>query len=284
MEDIIITNQEKFARNKAEMKKGGASSLHILADFDRTLTKVFFNGKKAVSLMGVLREIDILPNEYKQKAQELFNYYHPLEIDLSINEEKKKSLMQDWWIKAFKLMIEFGFNKSHLQEIVNTELVQFRGGALDFFNALNKNNIPLVIMSASGAGEAIGLVFEKAKVLFDNIFIITNEFEWNANGLAIKPKQPIIHSLNKDEALIKSFPEIFRAVENRKNVILLGDNPEDIGMIEGFEYENLIKIGFLNENIEESLENYKKYFDIIILNDGSVEFINELLKEIVFIP
>jgi len=62
---------------------------------------------------------------------------------------------------------------------------------------------------------------------------------------------------------------------------LLGDNLEDIGMVDGFEYDNLLKIGFLNENIEENLENYKKAFDIVILNDGSMEFVNNLLKEII---
>ncbi len=62
---------------------------------------------------------------------------------------------------------------------------------------------------------------------------------------------------------------------------MLGDNLEDIGMVDGFEYDNLLKIGFLNENIEENLENYKKAFDIVILNDGSMEFVNNLLKEII---
>ncbi len=280
MGNIIITNQEKFEKIKAGMKKGEVDSLHILADFDRTLTKMFVDEKKVWSLLGVLRETDILPKEYKQKAQELFNYYHPFEINNLINKEEKKNLMQEWWVKAFNLMIDFNFSKNHLQKIVDTGLVQFREGALDFFNALNKNNIPLVIMSASGVGEAINLIFEKAKVSSDNIFIISNKFEWGANGKAIGVKQPVIHCLNKGETLLKDFPDIFTKVKNRKNVILLVDNIEDVAMIEGFAYDNLIKIGFLNENEEENLGVYKQNFDIIITNDGSMKFINELLKEI----
>ena len=46
MEDIVIVNQEKFEQIKAEMKKGGANNLHILAGFDRTLTKTIVNGQK----------------------------------------------------------------------------------------------------------------------------------------------------------------------------------------------------------------------------------------------
>ena len=46
-------------------------------------------------------------------------------------------------------------------------------------------------------------------------------------------------------------------------------------------YDNLLKIGFLNENVEENLEYYKKAYDIIILNDSSMDYVNDLLKEII---
>lgn len=52
-------------------------------------------------------------------------------------------------------------------------------------------------------------------------------------------------------------------------------------MVQGFDYENLIKIGFLNDKIGENLEYYKKNFDVVILNDGSLEFINSLLKDLI---
>ncbi|MBU1349747.1 hypothetical protein KJ978_03455, partial [Patescibacteria group bacterium] len=47
-----------------------------------------------------------------------------------------------------------------------------------------------------------------------------------------------------------------------------------------FDYDNLIKIGFLNENVKENLEEYKKNYDVVILNDGSMEYVNDLLNEI----
>ncbi|MFH0739940.1 MAG: hypothetical protein V1819_02450 [bacterium] len=279
--NIIIENQERLERIKDEMKKAGVENLHILADFDRTLTKVFTNGRKACSLMGVLRETDIMSEEYKQKAQELFNYYHPFEVDSSISKEEKKNLMGEWWRKAFDLMFEFNFSQGYLQKIVDIGLLQFREGALEFFNILKTKKIPLIIISASGVGEAIKTFFKKSGISLENIHIISNSFEWDENGKAIKVKEPIIHSLNKDETLIKDFPEIFKKVEKRKNVILLGDNIEDTAMIEGFEYDNLLKIGFLNENVEENLGVYKQNFDVIITNDGSMKFINELLKNLV---
>ncbi len=92
MENVIITNKEKLAQIKAAMKKGGAGNLHILADFDQTLTKVFVNGCFVPSLISVLRDGDYLTPEYRQKAHELYNKYQPVEQDpaIPIPENQKR--------------------------------------------------------------------------------------------------------------------------------------------------------------------------------------------------
>ncbi len=53
-------------------------------------------------------------------------------------------------------------------------------------------------------------------------------------------------------------------------------------MSEGFPYNNIVKIAFLNENTEKNLQEYKKHFDIIILNDGDFDYINQLIKELIY--
>jgi len=47
MENILITNKERFEELKKEFKKDGVEKLHVLADFDRTFTYAFVNGKKS---------------------------------------------------------------------------------------------------------------------------------------------------------------------------------------------------------------------------------------------
>lgn len=278
MENIIITNQERFEKIKANIKKGGVENLQILADFDKTLTKAFFQGKPVNSLLAVLRDNNYFSLEYVQKAKAMSERYYPIEYDQNIPKEERIKLIEQWWHEHNKLLIEVGLDKKAVQWAAHHESIQFRDGFLDFMDFLKRNEIPLVVMSASGLGiEAIKMCFEKIDKLYRNVYIISNDFVWDENGKAITEKQPIIHSLNKDETLVANFPEIFAQVKNRKNVILLGDNPEDVAMVEGFEYENLIKIGFLNENIEENLGVYKQNFDVIITNDGGFEFINNLL-------
>ena len=104
-------------------------------------------------------------------------------------------------------------------------------------------------------------------------------FEWNDKGYAIGIKKPIITSVNKDELALKKL-DVYSKIKNRKNILLLGDNLEDVNMVSDIEYDNLIKIGFLNKNVDLLLEAYLKEYDIVITNDGDFDFVNELIKKI----
>jgi len=52
-------------------------------------------------------------------------------------------------------------------------------------------------------------------------------------------------------------------------------------MIKGLNYKNVIKVGFLNEEIKKNLEAYRQNFDVLILNDGDMNYVNNLLKEMI---
>jgi len=281
MQEIIISNPN-IEEIKSAIKKDGAGNLHILTDFDRTLIRAFINGESIPSVLSILYNENRLTPDYGPKAQELHKKYSAIEFNPKIPKNEKKKAMYEWWTKHFDLLIESGLNKKDIENIVNSNKIVFRDGFSEFVEMLKTNNIPLVIMSSSGlGGDSIRISLEREKKMYDNIHIISNSFKWDENGRAISIKQPIIYGMNKDETLIQDFPEIFKKIKNRKNVILLGDSVDDVGMVVGFDYSNLIKIGFLNDRVEENLENYKKTFDVIILNDGSLELINNLLKEII---
>lgn len=281
MENVVVINTKKLEELKNKIRKDGAGKIHILADFDRTLTTAFVDGCSRPSLISVLRDGNYLTPDYAPKAHELYNKYHPIEIDPKIPKEEKKKAMEEWWETHFNLLIRCGLNRKDLETVVSSEKVKFRQGFADFMDFLKDNNIPLVIMSSSGlGGDIISMYLKNTGKLYNNTYIISNTFVWDEKGNAVAVKQPIIHGMNKDETIVHDFPDIYKKIKDRKNIILLGDNIEDIGMIGGFEYQNIIKVGFLNENIEANLENYKNNFDAIILKDGPMDFINNLLKDI----
>src|SRR3989344_2734026 len=280
MKDILITNEKELDKVKKKISEEGIERLHIISDFDKTLTKLFVNGKKFNSIISLLREDNAINSDYERKAYELFDKYHPIELDLKIPLEEKKKAMQEWWTTHFNLLLQMGLNKKDIHEVIEKKKIQFREGCLDFIDRLHDKNIPLVILSSSGLGDAISILLKNEKRLYPNVHIITNLFEWDKKGNAIEIKKPIIHIMNKDETSVKNYP-FYDKIKNRKNVLLLGDSLGDIGMIKGFDYNNLIKIGFLNDKVNEHLEIYKKNFDVVILNDSSMDYVNGLLKEII---
>jgi 5'-nucleotidase len=281
MKNIVISNEKKLENLKKLISKDGVEKLHVLTDFDRTLTTIFVNGKKVPSLISILRNENYLTPDYSGKAKKLYDKYYPIEVDPNIPMEKKKKEMNKWWTAHFDLLIESGLNKKDIQNIVKSKKVKLRNGFSDFNNILRKNNIPLVIMSACGLGvNAISMFLEEEGELYDNVHIISNLCEWDKNGNVINFKKPIIHVMNKNETELQDFP-FFEKIKNRKNVLLLGDSMGDIEMVDGFDYDNLIKIGFLNDNIEKSLEIYKKNYDILILNNSSMDYVNDLFREII---
>ena len=278
--EIIIKNPESLEGKKEIFKKEGLEKVHILSDFDRTLTYGSVDGIKTPSIISMLRDGNHLTADYAQKAHALYDKYQAFENDFSLPATERKKLMSEWWNAHNELLIESGLKKEDLKDIVANGHVKFRDGVEDFLDFLREKNIPLVIMSASGCGDAVEMFFEKVGRNYPNIKYIANQFEWDKNGKAIKSKEPVIHSLNKDETVLKDFPEVFSVVKDKKDVILLGDGLHDLDMVKGFEYDNLISIGFQNDSNNKKTEEYSSRFDIVLEGDGEFEEVNKLMKDL----
>ncbi len=282
MKNIIYSDKNKLEETLEKMKKDWLWNLHILADFDNTLTKAFVNWVKTPSLVSVVRWKNwLLWEQCAIDDTKLFEKYYPIEKNPNIPVEEKKKYMLEWWEKSFNLFIKHWLSLDILEEIWKTDLIEFRKWIKEFFEFTYKNNIPVVIISASGLWvESIEIILKHNNLDYPNIEIISNNFIWNNKWKAIWYKKPIIHSFNKDETVLESLPEIFDKIKNRKNVILLWDSLWDHHMVDGFEYKNLINIWFLNDKVEVLLEEYKKRYDIVITWDWDFGVVNNILKSI----
>ena len=263
------------------MFKDGTKKLHILSDFDRTLTKEYVDGKKINSLISILRDEGYLTEDYPEKAKALFAKYHSIEIDHNISISEKKKAMHEWWVKHFELLIKSWLNIRDIEKSVRSNNIIFRKGLKEFLDNLKEKNIPFVVLSSSGLGiNSISLALERDSLLHNNTYIVCNDFEWDEEGNMIGYKEPVIHVFNKDETILHEFP-FYEKIKERKNVILLGDSIGDLGMVKGFDYDNLITIGFYNELDNKNLDLYREKFDVVITGDADFEYVNKLLKRII---
>jgi len=279
MQKIIISNQKIFLNTLSKIKSEGFMKVHVLADFDRTLTKAYSWWKLRPSLISVLRSEWYLWEKYSKKAYELFDYYNPIEINPNISLEEKKKEMTIWWNKHLDLLVKSKLHKSDIEKIIESWVIEFRPWIKRFLKFLSENNIPIVIISANWLGtDSIEMYFEKEWFLTPNVKIISNEFYWDENGNASWYDKRVIHVFNKDETVLSEFPEIHDLVENRTNVILLWDSLGDPGMIKWFDYDNLLKIWFLNEKEDKLLEKYKESYDVVLTWDNDGEFLDNLFN------
>ena len=109
---------------------------------------------------------------------------------------------------------------------------------------------------------------------YDNIYISSNIIEFR-DGVASGVKNNIIHSFNKNEVSLPD--EIKVKINNRKNVILLGDQLSDLKMVEYNKHDKVITIGFMTEETEQYKKDYEEAFDILLERDDDYSNILETL-------
>jgi 5'-nucleotidase len=278
MDNVIIVNPPEFEKKKIAFLKGGADSIQVVTDFDRTLTRAFDKGKKVGTAIAQIRNNNYLSIEYTKKAFDLFNYYQPLEYDDKILMKEKIGLMEEWWTKHLDLLVSSGMNRGIIEDIVKKNYLPAREGLTTFMNFLKAKKIPILILS-SGLGDIIDGFLSSKKLLSKNVCVISNYFDFDSNGRARGYKGKIVHVFNKDESSIKGTP-FFDKIASRKNILLLGDSIGDLKMTANISFNEIIRVGFFNGLEGQSIKDFEKNFDIIITNDGSLEVVNALLLEL----
>ena len=255
--------------SKEKIKNWNDDSIHIITDFDRTLTT-----GNSESSWGILSKSGLVTKEYMNERQKLYDYYRPIEIDEEMDYETKNRLMTEWWNKHIGLLIKYKMSEKIINEAANDiKVMEFRKGAKEFLKSMNDRNIPVIIISA-GIGNFIKQFLIKNQCDYDNIFIISNFIKFE-NGIASGIIGDVTHSLNKNEVSLSS--DISKLIKNRQNIILLGDNVSDVRMAKEEDRNKALKIGFLEEKVEENKKHFEDNFDIVCTdNTGYDELSNKI--------
>lgn len=273
---IEVPDPKELERKIEAMRAAGKDALHVLSDFDRTLTTTLVK-----SLIAVLRDDNLLGTEYSHEANRLYDTYHARGHDESLPLAERKRLMHRWWTEHFALLLRSGFKREHIEQVIDSGLVGLRPGVEEFLAILHEHGIPLVIMSASGLGtDAIALFLARYGLRYDNIHLVGNSFIWDEQGVAVGMHAPIVHDLNKDETTLSQF-SFFNAIKDRHFVVQLGDSISDTGMVQGFSAAEVLSIGFLNEKVIERLPTFRQVFDMVLTNDAPMDEVNKVVRRIV---
>ncbi|CAF4854066.1 unnamed protein product [Pieris macdunnoughi] len=276
--NVHIKDKDGLLEKINSILKDGHSKLQIVTDFDHTLTRhQMDSGKIVLTSFGMFKDCPSVPQIYKDEDNRLSDIYKPIEVDHIMTVEEKTKHMIDWYIAAHKLLLGMKFPKQELNEISRNMVQCFRTGVKDLISYTEAHFIPVLVFSA-GLGECVVAAMEAANFLLPHVKVISNFLDIDENDTILGIKGEVIHTYNKNEAAIKN-TEYYEMVKERNNVILMGDNIGDAGMAEGMDHcDVIIKVGFLGRNVEGNLQNYLNKFDIVLVNDHTVNVVNAILK------
>ncbi|CAK1544712.1 unnamed protein product [Leptosia nina] len=276
--NVHIKNRDGLLEKINRVLRDGHSKLQIVTDFDHTLTRnQLDNGKTVLTSFGMLKDCPSIPQYYKDEDNRLASIYKPIEVDHIMTKEEKTKHMIDWYVAAHELLIGMTFPREELMEISRKMVDCFRIGVDELIAWSKAHCIPVLVFSA-GLGECVVAALEAANFLLPNVKVISNFLAQDESGTITGIKGEVIHTYNKNEAAIKN-TEYYDMVRERNNVLLLGDNIGDAAMAEGMDHcDVVIKVGFLGRNVDGNLQNYLNTFDIVLVNDNTVDAVNAILK------
>uniref|UniRef100_A0A0K8SWY5 5'-nucleotidase n=1 Tax=Lygus hesperus TaxID=30085 RepID=A0A0K8SWY5_LYGHE len=261
-----------------KMVKDGKEKLQIITDFDRTLSKYHHNGESTKSSYGVFEAIPILPPAFLEGTSQLYKKFRAIEDDPKMTIADKLPHMEDWWKKSEELYIGMPCSEKLIDQAVTDSNVHLRTGSESAFARLQKERVPVLVFSA-GLGDIVVAILKRHNILYDNVHVVSNFFKIDNEKVAGFDGE-LIHVYNKNQHAIEN-TSYFKDLAHHPNIILMGDSLGDANMNEGVQDQGeVLKIGFLSIHIEEYLPQYLEHFDIVLLDDQTMDVFNALLDKI----
>ncbi|XP_037332909.1 cytosolic 5'-nucleotidase 3-like [Pungitius pungitius] len=273
---VCMKNPQRVQEILESMVKAGSNTVQVISDFDMTLTRFAYNGKRCPTCHNILDNSRLISNDCKEELKELLDTYYPIEIDCSRPVEEKLPLMVEWWTKAHEILVQQEIKKDQLAIAVRESEAKLRDGYQLLFDHLHEHSIPLLIFSA-GIGDILEEVIRQAGVFHPNVKVFSNYMDFDESGVLRAFKGELIHIYNKREGALLNTGH-FQELRTRPNVLLLGDSLGDLNMADGVQdMENILKIGFLNDKVEERKQSYLDAYDIVLVKDETLEVPNAVM-------
>ncbi|CAO3663125.1 unnamed protein product [Umbelopsis ramanniana] len=280
---VRIANIEVVASKLQKLLSHGKNEVHFICDFDMTLSRHWVknaDGKpvRNSSSHGVLGRYKRLSPEFHTETQRLYDHYYPIEIDQALTFEEKVPEMVAWWQQAHAALIGQSITREDIALMVKQTYVEMRPNTDIFLKKCADMDIPLLVFSA-GVVDVIQEALNQHNMFHDNMHIVSNKMGWNADGICDHFEDPLIHVFNKSEFSLEK-TDYYKTIKERKNVILLGDSVGDVLMSQGVQHDTCLNIGFLNHDVETLYPKYSQLYDIVIVDDSSIDPVVSILEKL----
>ncbi|EDW74673.1 uncharacterized protein Dwil_GK15779 [Drosophila willistoni] len=272
-----ILHPTRVERIINEFIQGGPERMQMVSDFDFTITKQRTDdGGKVLSSFGIFNACKSLPDNFKAETDKLYHIYRPIEIDPHMSKDEKVKYMIEWWTKSSEVTSGFPFDQTEIDDIASKFKHALRDRTHELFEDLQRMQIPLLVFSA-GLGNSVVSVLKQADIMYPNVKVVSNFLQYR-DGLLDGFQQPMIHTFNKNETVLDGH-EYYDLVHSRDHIIVMGDSLGDADMASGVpSSSHILKIGFLFDHVEANMEKYMNTFDIVLVDDQTMDVPRALLE------
>lgn len=238
--------------------RGGREKIHVVLDFDLTLTPSRNKPVQDATTWGLLERH--LPAEASVEVKRLYDKYRPLEVQGKMTVTDAV----DWWESALRIHQKNGIKWSDIVCDVE-EKMSIRPYVKEFFDACEKKGIPTIIISA-GIKDVIDVWCRKFGI--SPTVLLSTSLIFNQEGrISGWEKDSLIHLFNKKE---KGHKELGDIRQSRPNILLIGDTPDDALMVDG--EEEVLRVIIDDPRDDDAVrdeifyDNIFRNFDLIIKN------------------
>lgn len=281
---MFIRDIKSVKMKIASLVSSSLERLMVISDFDYTLSCYSKNGKKCHTTHGIFENLSLDDdNQFQKQIHQLTDKYVKIEFSPTMTIEDKTPYMQEWWRESHNLIVQNKVTNCKMEELVKSSDIILKDKCMEFLTLMEMTRVPFVLFSA-GIGNIIEYAFmQQVGRIPQNTHIISNFMEFDSNGVCSAFFEPLIHTFNKNSTVIKKEASFFHQLATKTSVLLLGDSLGDVHMDVGVETELVVlKIGFLNFNSEKLLEKYMEEYDIVLVEENSLDVplqIMELIKD-----
>ena len=271
--DGLLCGDDRAALAKTELfQRAGAGLLHLVLDFDCTLTISRPGSNEDVTTWRILN--DHLPEHAQGVYHELFARYRVLEKNGTLQEDQAIT----WWSSMLDLFVEHRLDVADVERGFLSKAT-IRPGTKELFELCARHGIPTIILSA-GIRDVIEL-WARAYDIQPTI-ILSTSLELDAQRRVCGwNKSSLVHTLNKKEI---GHPELTRIRDTRRHAILIGDSLTDADMAEGT--DGVFRIRIHDPRADEARDQQiirKQTFTLFdaMIESGSLQPVEQLVQQIV---
>jgi 5'-nucleotidase len=272
-----------FAATADAIVAGGASSLTVIMDFDRTITTHWADesrtarGATCHGIVESTRGAGLLA-----KCRELNERFYPIEVDADTPLAVKIPAMEDWYTSVHNLLIADGLQRADVATSVAAARLRLRRGVPEIFDWCDRHAVPLLVFSA-GIGDVLVEVLRQRLPggLPPCVHVVSNMMRFDPASGALVGFSDLIHMFNKTAAVLG--PAALRALSGRPCVLLAGDSLGDASMAHGLPaVAHELRFGFLNDasTAGRLLPQFMARFDCVLTDDAPATPLLALLQRI----